>query len=388
MKRRVFVSGCFDMLHSGHVAFFESAAAFGTLTVAIGSDRTILELKGRPPVNSEAERQYMVQSIRCVERCIISRGSGILDFALELQQEKPDLFVVNADGDSPQKRELCESVGIEYFVLDRVPFGGLPVRSTTALRLVARMPYRIDIAGGWLDQPFVSRLAPGAVITVSIEAPRDDAGFSFTGRSGMATSTREKAIELFGPHGFPVSQDSVKVAKILFAFDNPPGTTNISGSQDAIGLAVPGLCFCLYEGDYWPASIERVTDEDHLLFVEQHLYLVPLSPREEGYDPFSGMDVTSEKAHALAAASRECWEAVLCKDAVAFGRAVTSSFNAQVAMFPAMMNESVHEVVEKYRSLPGVTGYKVSGAGGGGYVIFVSTVPVAGGFKVTARRGF
>ena len=47
MKKKVFVSGCYDMLHSGHVAFFEEAASYGDLYVGIGSDQTILELKGR-----------------------------------------------------------------------------------------------------------------------------------------------------------------------------------------------------------------------------------------------------------------------------------------------------------------------------------------------------
>ena len=45
VKKKVFVSGCYDMLHSGHVAFFEEAATYGDLYVGIGSDKTIQELK-------------------------------------------------------------------------------------------------------------------------------------------------------------------------------------------------------------------------------------------------------------------------------------------------------------------------------------------------------
>ncbi|MBP9986393.1 MAG: adenylyltransferase/cytidyltransferase family protein, partial [Bacteroidales bacterium] len=59
-KKRVFVSGCYDMLHSGLVAFFKEAAQFGDLYVGIGSDATIVALKGRKPIYSEAERLYMV----------------------------------------------------------------------------------------------------------------------------------------------------------------------------------------------------------------------------------------------------------------------------------------------------------------------------------------
>jgi hypothetical protein len=106
----------------------------------------------------------------------------------------PDVFVVNEDGNTPQKRALCAELGIEYAVLRRTPHADLTPRSTTALRDVVTMPYRIDIAGGWLDQPFVSKLHQGPVITVSIEPT-----INFNERSGMATSTRNVAMDLWGP---------------------------------------------------------------------------------------------------------------------------------------------------------------------------------------------
>ena len=68
MKKKVFVSGCFDMLHSGHVAFFKEAASYGDLYVGIGSDTTIEELKGRKTINSEQERLYLIDAIRYVKR--------------------------------------------------------------------------------------------------------------------------------------------------------------------------------------------------------------------------------------------------------------------------------------------------------------------------------
>jgi hypothetical protein len=42
-----------------------------------------------------------------------------------------------------------------------------------------------------------------------------------------------------------------KLAKMLFAFDNPPGTKEISGSQDSIGIIYPGLAKADYDGEYW-----------------------------------------------------------------------------------------------------------------------------------------
>ncbi len=198
MSKKVFVSGCFDLLHSGHIAFFKAAAGYGDLYVAIGADRTVFELKGRPTINTEEERLFMIQSVGCVKKAVISTGSGMLDFEPELSRIQPDIFVVNEDGDVPEKQKLCRELGIEYVVLDRIPHENLRARTTTDLRQIDPMPYRIALAGGWLDQPFVSRHYSGAVITVSIEPT-----IEFNERSGMASSTRRQAVDLWG-HRLPV----------------------------------------------------------------------------------------------------------------------------------------------------------------------------------------
>jgi cytidyltransferase-like protein len=136
MTKKVLVSGCFDMLHSGHMAFFEEAAKYGEVHVGIGSDKTVLELKGRPTVCCEEERLYMVSALRHVHRAYISPGSGKLDFADLLDEVKPDIFFVNSDGASEEKRKLLESRGIEYIVSERNPYENLPWRSTTELRKI------------------------------------------------------------------------------------------------------------------------------------------------------------------------------------------------------------------------------------------------------------
>lgn len=145
---KVFVSGCFDMLHSGHVEFFQRAAAYGDeLYVALGADRTVFDLKGRPSVNNEEDRRFMVQAVGCVHHAFVSSGSGYLDFEPELRSLHPDVFVVNEDGNTPDKRHLCDELGVRYVVLERTPHSALPARSTTSLRRVNQMPYRIDLAG-------------------------------------------------------------------------------------------------------------------------------------------------------------------------------------------------------------------------------------------------
>ena len=264
MAKRVLVSGCFDLLHSGHIAFFREAARLGDLHVALGSDQTIYELKGRAPVTSERERLFMVRSISTVKDAFVSRGSGMLDFETEMRELRPDYLVVNEEGNTPEKDRLCRELGAELVVLRREPEAGLAARSTTALRKIEEMPYRIDLCGGWLDQPFVSRYHPGAVVTLSLEPT-----IEFNERSGMASSTRRAAIELWGPR-LPAG-DPEKLAKMLFAWDNPPGTEEISGSQDAIGIVYAGLARSRYRGGYWPESIERSLDEGMLQIGRAHV---------------------------------------------------------------------------------------------------------------------
>ncbi len=377
MSRKVLVSGCFDMLHSGHIAFFQAAAAYGELHVAVGSDRTVFDLKGRPPVNSQDERVYMIQSVACVASARVSSGSGMLDFEPELRHLKPDLFIVNADGDVPEKERLCRQLGIEYVVLERVPHADLRARSTTDLRQIDQMPYRIDLAGGWLDQPYVSRHYPGSVITLSIEPT-----IEFNERSGMATSTRRKAIEIWR-NRLP-ADDPERLAKVLFCCDNPPGSRYISGAQDAIGIVFPGLARSHYRGDYWPTQIETCLDGQALNFVEQALYLRPLGPRRSEYDVLADTRIDAVGAQALAQAASQCWQAIKDQDLAAFGTAVRQSFEAQIAMFPHMVDAEIMALVDHYRDQ--ALGWKLSGAGGGGYLILVADHRIEHAVRIEVRR--
>ncbi|MBQ9090359.1 MAG: adenylyltransferase/cytidyltransferase family protein [Alphaproteobacteria bacterium] len=134
MTKKVFVSGCFDVLHSGHIRFLEEAAELGDVYVSIGSDATVQKLKNRSTLYTENERKYMLESIKFVKQVFIGPDDGILDFASLLDQVKPDIFFVNSDGDSDIKRQFVESKGIEYKISQRKPKGDLPVRSTTSIR--------------------------------------------------------------------------------------------------------------------------------------------------------------------------------------------------------------------------------------------------------------
>ncbi len=135
---KVFVSGCFDVLHSGHVRFFEEAAQYGDLYVSIGSDQTVMELKNRPTLYNQDERLYLVSALKFVHQAFIASGSGKLDFKEEIKKIQPDIFFVNSDGDSSEKRTFVESLGIRYVVAERQPKEKLPPRSTTAIRQILK----------------------------------------------------------------------------------------------------------------------------------------------------------------------------------------------------------------------------------------------------------
>lgn len=397
--KKVFVSGCYDLLHSGHVEFFKQASQFGELYVGIGSDATYQEYKHRKPMFPEEERLFMVQSIRYVKEAYINQGSGVIDFIPTLDIVKPDVFVVNAEGGSDEKRQLCAERGIEYVELQRTPAEGLQARSSSGLKQAlsqesyrseanrsgsvsssfdSGIPTRLDLAGTWIDQPYVSQYHPGWAITISLEPT-----FEVRDRCGLSTSTR-KMIQKIWPVKLP-KMDPEMLARLVFCFENNPEREDghISGAQDSIGICVPGLCRHYYDNNFWPKKVEYTNDEMTLRFLEQHLVMIPMEPRKPGCSVVEGKDITPEKVAALADAADACWKAIIAKDLTAFAAAYKASFEAQIAMFPGMVrptyighedeyeNEYIQQTIEKYSALEDVLAWKMPGAGGGGYLALV-----------------
>ena len=367
--KKVFVSGCYDLLHSGHVEFFRQAAQYGDLYVGIGSDKTIEGYKHHKTVYSEQERLFMVKSIRYVKDAYINQGSGILDFLPTLDIVKPDILVVNEDGGNDDKRRVCEERGMEYIVLKRTPQEGLTARSSTELKKVeSRIPTRLDLAGTWIDQPYVSCFAPGWAITISLEPT-----FEIRERCGLSTSTRNM-IKKIWPYQLP-NMDPEMLAKLVFCFENDPERSAgiISGAQDSIGICMPGLCRHYYDNRFWPEKIETCNDEEILAWLEEHLCMVPMFPRRPGCSVVEGKDINKVKVQALAQAADDCWNAIMKKDLRAFAKAYKASFEDQVSLFPAMIQPGVQEYIDKYSAMPDVLAWKMPGAGGGGYLALVVT---------------
>ena len=366
-KKRVFVSGCYDLLHSGHVEFFKQAAQFGDLYVGIGSDKTIAALKGHKTMYSEQERLFMVRAIRYVKEAFINQGDGYLDFLPTLDLVRPDCLVVNEDGDREEKRALCRERGMEYIVLKRIPGDGLVARSSTDLKqMPSLLPTRLDLAGTWIDQPYVSCYAPGWALTISLEPT-----FEIRERCGLSTSTRN-TIKRVWPIQLP-NMDPEMLARLVFCLENDPERSDgiVSGAQDAIGICVPGLARHYYNGAFWPEKIEYTQDPALLGWLEDHLCMIPMFPRRPGCSVVEGKDITTEKVKALATAADDCWSAIQRQDLDSFAAAYRASFAAQVAMFPAMIQPGVLDYIDRYSAMDGVLAWKMPGAGGGGYLALV-----------------
>ena len=401
MSKRVFVSGCYDLLHSGHVEFFRQAAEYGDLYVGIGSDDTYLGYKHRPTVYPEQERLFMVKSIKYVKDAYINAGHGVMDFVPTLDIVRPDVFVVNEDGASSEKERVCRERGIEYVVLKRTPQEGLKARSSTDLKAATcQLPTRLDLAGTWIDQPYVSCFGAGWALTISLEPT-----FEIRERCGLSTSTRN-IIKSIWPLKLPNMQPEI-LARLVFCFENNPEREDgfISGAQDAIGICVPGLCRHYYNGHFWPEKIETCNDDATLSWLEQHLCMIPMRPRSAGCSVVEGKDITPAKVAALTSAADACWAAIMAHDLEAFAQAYRDSFDAQVAMFPGMVRpsmlvtqdstpsplqtpsfegdtrgtiegESVDEnfiikAISEWSAQPDVLAWKMPGAGGGGYLALV-----------------
>ena len=414
--KKVFVSGCYDLLHSGHVEFFQQASQFGELYVGIGSDATYLEYKHRKPMFPQEERLFMVRNIKAVKEAYINEGRGVIDFLPTLDIVKPDIFVVNAEGGSDVKRQLCAERGIQYIELQRTPHEGLEARSSSSLKAALStqqdsqpstlnpqqtgIPTRLDLAGTWIDQPYVSMHHPGWAITISLEPT-----FEVRDRCGLSTSTR-KMIQKIWPMKLP-KMDPEMLARLVFCFENNPEREDghISGAQDSIGICVPGLCRHYYDNNFWPTKIESTNDEMTLRFLEEHLVMVPMEPRKPGCSVVEGKDITPDKVRALAAAADACWDAIMHRDLAAFAAAYRASFEAQTAMFPGMIkptyfaaasreqgavsresNAYIAEAIAHYSAMSDVLAWKMPGAGGGGYLALV--VPGAQQFIASHPEAF
>jgi len=252
--------------------------------------------------------------------------------------------------------------------------------------IVGEIPYRVALAGGWIDQPFVSRhnpAPPGSMVVVGLEPT-----FWYMERAGMATGTRKVALDLW-KGGLP-DRDPVELVKELYAEENQ-GKAEPSGSQDMIGLIYPGvnrLDFDIeHEGGIFPKHIESNNDPEVARWFERVLYMLPVAPRPDGYNPLGVKNLDPEWIRRLGQSGKDCYDAILARDLRGLGASMNECMDCWEALLPHVVRHATVTVdlvgiMKAYQSK--YPGAMYSGCGGG-YLYVVSDEPVPGGFQVDVR---
>ena len=260
------------------------------------------------------------------------------------------------------------------------------MQPTSITDIIGEIPYRMAFAGGWIDQPFVSRLnpaPPGSMVVVSLEPM-----FRFMERAGLATGTREVALELWNgrlPDGSPD-----ELVRELYRVENA-GRDEPSGSQDMIGLVYHGVSRLDYDyachGGVFPRHIESNNDPAVARWLEEVVHLLPVAQRPDGYRPLGIKNLDPDWIRRLGVTGRECFDAIIARDAVALGGSMNACMECWEAIFPQTVRHSaltvdLEGILTYYQSR--YPGAMYSGCGGG-YLYVVSTEPVPGALKVRVR---
>jgi len=254
--------------------------------------------------------------------------------------------------------------------------------------VISSIPYRLALAGGWIDQPFVSRLNPeagGSMVVVGLQPV-----CRFMERSGLATGTRECAIKLWG--GKLPPREPAQLVRELYAAENA-GRAEPSGSQDMIGLIYPGINRLDYdfncEGGIFPRHIETLCDQRVIRWLESVIHVLPVAPRPAGYSPLGEKNLAAEWVARLGRSGQACFAAIREMNLLALGASLNECMLCWETLLPQTVRHpaltvDLARLLRVYQSqFPGAM---YSGCGGG-YLIVASETPVPGAFKIQVRTG-
>jgi hypothetical protein len=259
-------------------------------------------------------------------------------------------------------------------------------RISAVAKLLGPVPNRLQLAGGWIDQPFVSQhnpQPPGSMVVVQIEP-----NFRPMDRSGFASSTRAIAMNLW--NGKVPNRPRAELVRELYEAENR-GKAEPSGSQDMIGLIYPGVNRLDYDyvvhGGVFPSHIESCNSRKVARWLEKTLHLIAVEPRPDAYSPLGVKNLDGRWVARLGQSGRDCYEAIVARDVRALGAALNLNMESWEALLPQVVRHSLLRVdlmplLKAYQQeYPGVM---YSGCGGG-YLIVASEKPVHGAFHVNIR---
>jgi len=258
-------------------------------------------------------------------------------------------------------------------------------RNDDLTRVIGDFPYRIALAGGWIDQPFCSQLnptPPGSMVVVGVEPT-----CYWMERAGIATGTRKIALKLWGrlPEGDPSA-----LVDELYAAENL-GSTEPSGSQDMIGLIYPGVNRLDYDfahrGGIVPKHIESNNDPEIARWLERVIHVLPVAPRPPGYSPLGVKNLSAEWVQRLGQSGKDCYDAILSKDVSKLGASMNECMLCWETLLPQTVAHPAIKIdlkglLHAYQSR--YPGAMYSGCGGG-YLFVVSDEPVPNAFHIQVR---
>jgi len=253
-------------------------------------------------------------------------------------------------------------------------------------KLLGSIPNRLQLAGGWIDQPFVSRhnpKPPGSMVVVQIEPyfrPMD--------RSGIASGTRAIALKLW--KGKLPNRPLDDLVRELYEVENK-GKTEPSGSQDMIGLIYPGVNRLDYDfnmhGGIFTSHIESCNSPRVAKWLSKVLHLIPVEPRPDGYSPLGVKNLSPQWVAQLGQSGKDCYDAIVKMDANKLGASLNLTMKCWETLMPhivrhPLLRVDLMKILKAYQQQ--YLGAMYSGCGGG-YLIVVSNQPVPGAFQVNIR---
>lgn len=253
-------------------------------------------------------------------------------------------------------------------------------------KILGSMPHRLQLAGGWIDQPFVSRHnpePPGSMVVVQIEPD-----FRPMDRSGIASGTRAIAMKLW--KGKLPNRPLDELVRELYGVENKD-KKEPSGSQDMIGLIYPGVSRLDYDfkihGGVFTSRIESCNSPRVAKWLSKVLRLIPIEPRPDGYNPLGKKNLDPKWVARLGQSGQDCYEAILKMDAKKLG----ASFNLNMKCWETLLPHVVRHPALRVDLVPILQAYQKQYLGamysgcGGGYLIVASEKPVPGSFQVNVR---
>lgn len=349
---RVFVSGCYDILHAGHVQFFREARALGDhLTVCFASNDVLWLHKQRRSSLPDEHKRALIAALEMVDEVVVGAGhdEGI-DFKEHFLRLRPDVLAVTEDDKyGPLKRALCAEVGAKYVVMPKTPPQFPPVSTTSIVRFIRApevAPLRVDFAGGWLDVPRYAR-AGGYVVNCAISPTVSLREWPYERNAGLGGS---------GAWALLNGKDGIGSELDLGV-----------GWQDPAVVAETGLCV-------WrsgPRPFLEVKTNGEMLRGRMAIYWT-------GGDHDTPAVVDGARDYdAIVRAGAVARDAVWRDDRAGLAAAVLQSYAVQRAEGMAALPEGI----------PGALAWKYCGGGFGGYAVYLFAEPAARD-AACLRQGF